>query len=1046
MVKVSFNSALGQKDVKKDAETLLPDEERDAEAAMVPVLVPVAQQTRAWCWCMCLGLALMLSGVVVGGAYLYRYYILEEGQVFVCGVSYREEDYMIQEEEVDVELPSPYHLHQLEERIRVLEREQVELISVPVPEFEDGDPADIVHDFQRMLTAYLDLNLNKCYVIPLNTSIVLPPKNFLELLVNVKAGAYLPQSYLVHEDMVVTERLHHVDQLGYFIYNLCRGKDTFKLQRRDRILGMQKREAVNCPEKRAWAIEPHLPACTAAPLVARRGTNVCSRQFSDAQGHVTGVMNNYEVMGQIGEGAFGKVFLVREKGRDRQSVVKQIDLRKMSVKDRQSSHKEVSLLSKMKHPNIVSFITSFQESGSLFIVMEFCDGGDLMKRINMQGGLFLAPLGNLELFRSVLGLKHIHDRDSAQEHPKLSGGIKAKLGDFGIARMLNNTMEMARTCVGTPCYTSPNSYQQSCLYKMDIWSLGCVLYELCTLKHPFEGSSLRQVVSKICRGRYNPVPSCYSSELRLLITQLFKVNPRQRPSVSSVLKRPFLETLSKHLHPQEDQSPKLQRNRITANPPEMIHRSRGGGAVKRQSAKPVWRAPSTINGPAHHRPLHLRAADREVRGQHNHRGQYQHYHAQLDALHLHHHHRRPRPQEEVERREDQAPPPPVEPYQLVAAARHEYLQRKYEAKEYKLRAEKQLGLRPCTAESHRPGGQELDKGRPEDRRQEGQQEYLRQLDVIRHQYHQEMRHRRLRAETEPEHKHEAFVGQSQRRVFNRGGAAAATESPLVDIHYIFTCAGRGALQLIRENKHKKGIMFEIRLEDHKTRDRGGEELKLRDWSEERKGWSQRTPQLDALQRQLHLRHSGGDEQGAVFTKHILLKLDWNLSLTETDWKQLDLTETVLKTVSPTETVNLKLDWKHLLKKSDSASVSLSVRLRPDVLTADCSVSSVPDPHPEEDCDMETAEESPELKSDDEDTNFEDSDDELRDAVADSMKNLFIMDEDTRETAEVHDGKWEDGGGDTSAVEIQQVQPQLKSPREDDQGQSEDTPNVSGHDL
>ncbi|XP_058470444.1 integral membrane protein 2B-like [Solea solea] len=246
MVKVSFNSALGQKDVKKDAETLLPDEERDAEAAMVPVLVPVAQQTRAWCWCMCLGLALMLSGVVVGGAYLYRYYILEEGQVFVCGVSYREEDYMIQEEEVDVELPSPYHLHQLEERIRVLEREQVELISVPVPEFEDGDPADIVHDFQRMLTAYLDLNLNKCYVIPLNTSIVLPPKNFLELLVKVKAGAYLPQSYLVHEDMVVTERLHHVDQLGYFIYNLCRGKDTFKLQRRDRILGMQKREAVNC--------------------------------------------------------------------------------------------------------------------------------------------------------------------------------------------------------------------------------------------------------------------------------------------------------------------------------------------------------------------------------------------------------------------------------------------------------------------------------------------------------------------------------------------------------------------------------------------------------------------------------------------------------------------------------------------------------------------------------------------------------------------------------------------------------------------------------
>ena len=50
-------------------------------------------------------------------------------------------------------------------------------------------------------------------------------------------GSYLPQSYLLHEEMVVTERLHHVDQLGYYIYSLCRGKETFKLQRRERIIG-----------------------------------------------------------------------------------------------------------------------------------------------------------------------------------------------------------------------------------------------------------------------------------------------------------------------------------------------------------------------------------------------------------------------------------------------------------------------------------------------------------------------------------------------------------------------------------------------------------------------------------------------------------------------------------------------------------------------------------------------------------------------------------------------------------------------------------------
>ncbi|XP_038151532.1 integral membrane protein 2Ba isoform X1 [Cyprinodon tularosa] len=249
MVKVSFNAALAQKDVKKDAETLIPEENTDAEAAVL-----VHRRSRVWCWCMCLGLALMLSGVVVAGAYLYRYYTQEVNKslysseeepqpVYWCGVGYVEEDYMVPDEEV--ERPSRI-VQRIEERIRVLEREQVELISVPVPEFEEGDPADIVHDFQRRLTAYLDLNLNKCYVIPINTSIVMPPRDLLDLLINIKAGTYLPQSYLIHEEMVVTERLEHVDQLGYFINNLCRGKETFKLQRRDRILGIQKREALNC--------------------------------------------------------------------------------------------------------------------------------------------------------------------------------------------------------------------------------------------------------------------------------------------------------------------------------------------------------------------------------------------------------------------------------------------------------------------------------------------------------------------------------------------------------------------------------------------------------------------------------------------------------------------------------------------------------------------------------------------------------------------------------------------------------------------------------
>ncbi|KAK1797680.1 hypothetical protein P4O66_008055 [Electrophorus voltai] len=240
MVKVTFNTALAQKDVKKDSETLIP-EDQDPE-----VVHFVGRQSRAWCWCFCLGLALLLSGLVVGGAYLYRYYIMEEGQVFVCGVKYREEDFMMQEEEDGMLEDSPVGLRMVDERVRVLQDQEVELINVPVPEFSDSDPADIVHDFNKRLTAYLDLSLDKCYVITLNTSVVMPPRDFVDLLINIKAGTYLPQTYLVHEQMMVTEKLDEVNQLGFFIGRLCKGKDTYRLQRRESILGMQKREALIC--------------------------------------------------------------------------------------------------------------------------------------------------------------------------------------------------------------------------------------------------------------------------------------------------------------------------------------------------------------------------------------------------------------------------------------------------------------------------------------------------------------------------------------------------------------------------------------------------------------------------------------------------------------------------------------------------------------------------------------------------------------------------------------------------------------------------------
>jgi len=77
--------------------------------------------------------------------------------------------------------------------------------------------------------------------------------------------------------------------------------------------------------------------------------------------------------------------------------------------------------------------------------------------------------------------------------------------------------------------------------KADVWSLGCILYELCTLKQPFDASTLSGLLIKITRGEYEPIPSQYSPDLQSLIAKLLQVDPQQRPPVSQILRQKFLK-------------------------------------------------------------------------------------------------------------------------------------------------------------------------------------------------------------------------------------------------------------------------------------------------------------------------------------------------------------------------------------------------------------------------------------------------------------------------------------------------------------------------
>ena len=119
-----------------------------------------------------------------------------------------------------------------------------------------------------------------------------------------------------------------------------------------------------------------------------------------------------------------------------------------------------------------------------------------------------------------LGMNYLHShkilhRDVKTINMFLGKNDTVKIGDLGVAKLLNQTANMTNTVVRTPYYLSPELCEEKPYnHKSDVWSLGCVLYELCTFKHPFEANNQGALILKIVRGKFAPIPSSYSSELR----------------------------------------------------------------------------------------------------------------------------------------------------------------------------------------------------------------------------------------------------------------------------------------------------------------------------------------------------------------------------------------------------------------------------------------------------------------------------------------------------------------------------------------------------
>jgi len=209
----------------------------------------------------------------------------------------------------------------------------------------------------------------------------------------------------------------------------------------------------------------------------------------------------------------------------------------------------------MQHPNIVAYRDSFIDStGTLCILMEYCEHGDIFTYLREVRFVQQSPDESrlLEWFTQIvlalqsLHLKKILHRDLKTQNIFLTGdrqqGIfAAKLGDFGIAKVLNSTVDLAKTQIGTPFYMSPeiiNSHPYS--YKSDVWGLGCVLYEIVNDQRAFDAQSLNGLALKIIKGSYEPMKGRCSQTVKQVIEALLSKSPAHRPSLKEILHMPSI--------------------------------------------------------------------------------------------------------------------------------------------------------------------------------------------------------------------------------------------------------------------------------------------------------------------------------------------------------------------------------------------------------------------------------------------------------------------------------------------------------------------------